>query len=140
MKKRRLNKINIKSESGFTMQDLVAALIIILIFVGSIGSLIYMTFKSNIETKISGLTINYAIKILEDIDKIGYDNVQNGMEQNYIQKFSIPSNFKLSIEVSNYDAGNNKEDLIKKVKLKITCNIMNISSDYIVNKIKIKEI
>jgi len=133
-------KTNIKSNSGFTMTDLVIALSIFTIFTGIIGTIMYSSFKLNLQTKMSGVAANYAIQILEDIDKISYEEVTNGMENKYINKFSIPDGFKLTIEVSKYNNGNSKQDLIKKVKLTITYNLSGSTESFVVQRLKIKEV
>ena len=140
MKKERITKINIKSNSGFTMTDLVAAIIIITLFTGVIGTMFYTSFKSNLESKLAGQCIYYATQISEEIDKVSYDQVKNGMEQNYISKFSIPQGFDVSVIVNNYNEGNSKEDLIKKVQITLTYNYNGNSQNMVINKLKIKEI
>lgn len=133
-------KINIKSNSGFTMTDLVVALLMLTLFTGMIGSLLYSSYKTNIQTKMTGLSVNYAIQILEDIDKITYDEVKNGMESKYINALSIPAGFDLTIDVSNYNEGNSKEDLIKKVKLTIIYQFSEETETVVFEKLKIKEV
>lgn len=136
MKKKHIKKINIKSNSGFTMADLVAAMAIITIFTGIIGSLLYSSFKLNMQVKMSSVAINYAIQILEDVDKITYEEVKNGMESSYVSKFSIPSGFNLSMDVSNYK----EVDIVKKVKLTITYEFLGNTENVVIQKIKVKEI
>lgn len=140
MKRKQKNKINIKSNSGFTMADLIAALTIFMIFTGVICGLFYSAYKVSLETKLSSTALSYAIAILEDIDKISYDDVINGMETKYIRKFSIAEGFNLSLEVTNYNEGTTKEDLIKKVKLTISYNISGQNQEIVINKMKMKEI
>jgi len=135
-----LRKINKKSNSGFTMTDLIIALAIFTIFTGMIASLMYQSFKINVQTRMSGTAVNYAIQILEDIDKAEYDNVKNDMEDVYREKFSIPSDFTILVEVSNYSEGNNKQDLVKVAKVTITYEILNKNEDIDIEKLKVKEI
>lgn len=133
-------KINIKSNSGFTMADLVAALTIFALFATIISTLMYSAFKTNLQVKMSGASIHYAMQILEDIDKMPYENVKNGMESSYINKFSIPSAFTISIDVFDYNEGNSKEDLIKKVKLTMTYEFSDDTESIVINKLKVKEL
>ncbi len=135
-----MRQLNFKSELGFTMTDLVAALIIFSVFTGIIGTLMYNSFKTNLQTSMADMVANYAIQILEDIDKITYEEVKNGMESKYKNKFQIPSGFNLNIEVSNYNEGTTKEDLIKKVKLTVTYHFAGSSNDLVINKLKVKEV
>lgn len=139
MNNRKIKKLNIKSNSGFTMTDLVIALIIFIIFSGIIGTSFYAAFKINSKTKVSAAATNYIIQILEDIDKITYDEVQNGMENKYMTKFSIPSGYNLSINVSNYNEGNDKEDLIKLVNVTIEYNTAGDTEKIVIERIKVRE-
>ena len=75
-----MGKINVKSNKGFTIADLAIALIIFILFTEIIGTLFYSSFRLNSQAKISAVATNYAIEILEDIDRIAYEDVQNGME------------------------------------------------------------
>lgn len=133
-------KTNIKSNSGFTMTDLVIAMIIFLIFSGLVVTAFYSSYVVNSKTKITASATNYSIQILEDIDKITYDEVQNGMENMYRQKFSIPNGYSLKMKVTNYNEGNDKEDLIKNVKLTIKYKIAGDTEKIVINKIKVKEL
>lgn len=134
------NKINIKSNKGFTIADLAIALIVFVIFTGIIGTLFYSSFKINSQARISAVATNYAIEILEDIDKISYDDVQNGMESKYIEQFSIPEGYELSINVQKYNLGNDKVDLIKKVKLTLSYGMMGDTEQIVIQRLKVKEI
>ena len=133
-------KTNIKSNSGFTITDLVVALIIFLIFSGLVVTAFYSSYVVNSKTKITASATNYSIQILEDIDKITYDEVQNGMENTYRQKFSIPDGYSLKMKVTNYNELNDKEDLIKNVELKIEYKIAGDNEKIVINKIKVKEL
>jgi len=133
-------QINIKDNKGFTMVDLVIALTIFTIFTIIISTLMYSSFKTNLQIKMSGISIYYAMQILEDIDKISYADVKNGIENTYISKFSIPSGFTINLDVSNYNEGNSKNDLIKKVKLTILYEVFGETESIVINKLKIKEI
>ena len=57
MKRKQKNKINIKSNSGFTMADLIAALTIFTIFTGIICGLFYSAYKVSLETKLSSTAL-----------------------------------------------------------------------------------
>lgn len=133
-------KTNIKSNSGFAITDLVVALIIFLIFSGLVVTAFYSSYVVNSKTKITASATNYSIQILEDIDKITYDEVQNGMENTYRQKFSIPDGYSLKMKVTNYNEGNDKEDLIKNVELTIEYKIAGDNEKIVINKIKVKEL
>lgn len=132
--------MNIKSQKGFTMQDLVVAIMIIGIFTGVIGSIMVSAYTVNVKTKVTANATAYMIQIMEDIDKIKYEQVTDGLSSTYVEKFSIPSAYNLNINVENYNEGNTKEDLIKKVQLTISYTICGTEEKITVNKLKIKEI
>ncbi len=140
MKKKILNMFNTKSNSGFTMYDLIVAIAIITLFTGTIGTLVYNGTKADYKIKLTGLATNYAIQILEEIDKIPYEEVQNDMEYYYINKFNIPQGFDITIEVTNYNEGNDMQDLIKKVKLTITHEFLEESESFVVSHLKVREL
>ena len=100
----------------------------------------YSSVKVNVQTKMAGAAANYAIQILEDIDKMSYEGVTNGMEDYYRTKLLLPTGFDLLIEVSNYNDGTDKEDLINIVQLTISYKIANSSEKLRIEKLKVKEL
>lgn len=130
----------IKSENGFTMEDLMIALVIIMIFVGVITTTMYTVYKLNIETNLTSQMTSYAVQILEDIDKISYEEVNSDLASTYNEKFSIPSSFKIDIQVSNYGEGTeNIKDIMKIVNLKISYTLQGNEEQFSVQRLKIKE-
>lgn len=130
----------IRSNKGFTMQDLAIATLIITIFVGLISTLMYSVYKTNVKTNLTSQMATYAVQILEDIDKIPYEDVKPELADEYKSDFSIPESFNISIEVSNYGEGvNNVQDVIKIVKLNISYTILNETEEFSIQKLKIKE-
>mgnify|MGYP001860229627 FL=1 len=130
----------IRSNKGFTMQDLAIATLIITIFVGLISTLMYSVYKTNVKTNLTSQMATYAVQILEDIDKIPYEEVKPELADEYKSDFSIPESFNISIEVSNYGEGvNNVQDVIKIVKLNISYTILNETEGFSIQKLKIKE-
>lgn len=135
-----MGKINVKSNKGFTIADLAIALIIFILFTEIIGTLFYSSFRLNSQAKISAVATNYAIEILEDIDRIAYEDVQNGMEAKYMEQFQIPEGYQLSIIVQKYNLSNDKSDLVKKVKLTLEYGMMGRTEQIVIQRLKVKEI
>lgn len=132
--------MNIKSEKGFTMEDLAIAIIVIMVFVGIITTMMYTTYKLNIETDLTSQMASYAVQILEDIDKISYEEVTTDLAKTYNEKFSIPKSFHIDIQVSNYGEGEpNVQDIIKIVDLKISYTLQGNEEQFTVTRLKIKE-
>ena len=77
----------IRSNKGFTMQDLAIATLIITIFVGLISTLMYSVYKTNVKTNLTSQMATYAVQILEDIDKIPYEDVKPELADEYKSDF-----------------------------------------------------
>ncbi len=134
-------KLNIKSNNGFTMIDLIVALGVFTVFASLLCTLLYYVYKSNLQTRMSALATNYAIQILEDVDLISYDDVKNGMEDYYIDKFSIANGFDISIDVRGYYSEKSAiQDVIKMVTLTITYDFGATTENIVIEKMKVKEI
>ena len=131
-------KQKVKSENGFTMQDLLAGCLILTIFVGTITGLMTYVYKRNFETRLIAQMTSYAVEILEDIDKISYEDAQTKTGSYYKEKFSIPSGFNVELQFSDY--GENLKDLIKIVNLKVSYTFDENITEYKIQRLKIKEI
>lgn len=134
-------KLNFKSNKGFTMQDLLIALFFIVLFVGIISSMMYAVYKLQMKANLMSQMTMYSVQILEDIDKISYEEVQKKTAQEYRNQFSIPAGFNINIEVSNYGEGiENVQDVMKIVKLTLSYTFSNETEEFMVQRLKIKEI
>ena len=129
----------LKSEKGFTMQDLIAALFIIMLFVGIISSLMYSVYKTNVRADLTAQMATYAVQILEDIDRIPYEDVSSELASTYYDKFSIPGGMQITLDVSNYGEEVNAKDVMKVVKLNMSYTIANETEQFSVTRLKIKE-
>ena len=109
--KKNLNKIKskLKSEKGFTIQDLLAGCLILTLFVGIITTLMTYVYKTNLKTQIMAQMTAYAVEILEDVDKISYEEVQTKTAKDYKEQFNIPAGFDVIMQISDY--GENTEDV-----------------------------
>ena len=130
-------KLKIKSEKGFTMQDLLAGCLILTIFVGTIAGLMTYVYKTNIQTRLMAQMVNYVVEILEDIDKISYEDAQNKNGNYYKDKFSIPTGFNVDLQFSDY--GEDLEDVIKIVDLTVSFTFDEEVTEYKIQRLKIKE-
>lgn len=141
MKKDKLVKLNIKSEKGFTMQDLIVALIIIMLFVGIIGSTMYAAFKNTANTNLTSQMTFYAVQILEDIDKISYEEAITKTGDDYKSQFQIPAGYTVELSFSDYGEGiENVQEVMKIVKLNISYTLAGDTVNYGIQRLKIKEI
>ncbi len=133
--------LKIKSENGFTMQDLLVACFIFILFVGLIGTLMYRVYETNIRASLTSQMCMYAVQILEDIDKISYEDAQSKTGADYKEQFSIPEGFNVELQFTDYGADKAYiEDIIKIVDLKISYTVANQTEEFTVRRLKIKEI
>ena len=133
--------LKIKSENGFTMQDLLVACFIFILFVGLIGTLMYRVYETNIRASLTSQMCMYAVQILADIDKISYEDAQSKTGADYKEQFSIPEGFNVELQFTDYGADKAYiEDIIKIVDLKISYTVANQTEEFTVRRLKIKEI
>ena len=120
------------------MQDLIAGCIILTLFVGIIAALLPSAYKINVKTRLTSQMATYSVKILEDIDKISYADEQKRTGAYYKGLFQIPAGFNVDLSLTDY--GENTEDVIKIVNLKISYTLRGEITEYTVKRLKIKEI
>lgn len=133
-------KKKLKSQNGFTMQDLMIACLIFILFTGLIGTLMYNSYYNNLRAELSADMTIYAVKILEDIDKISYEDVQTKTGTDYKEQFNIPAGYSVELSISNYGEGvENVEDIMKIINLKISYTLQGETEDFVVKRLKIKE-
>ena len=133
-------KINLKSQKGFTLQDLVIACLIFTAFVGIIGTLMYSVYQNSLRADLSSQMTVYAVKILEDIDKISYEDAQLMTGDQYKAKFSIPAGFDVDLQLTDYGEGVTYiEDVMKIVNLKISYTLAGETEEITITRLKIKE-
>jgi len=130
----------IKLNNGFTMQDLAIAIIILILFAGTIGSIAVSAYKVQTETKIDAVATLYAVQVAEYIDKISYEEVVEGIESTVAQEFDIPSSFNLDLTISNYTPETGSEDIIKEVVINLKYNFNNSEKNITLERLKIKEL
>lgn len=132
--------INLKSENGFTMQDLLIACFIFVAFVGIIGSLMYSVYNLSIKSNLTSQMTFYAVQILEDIDKLSYEDAQEMTGDKYKLQFAIPDGFNVDLQLTDYGEGKEYiKDVIKIVNLKISYTISGETEQFAVKRLKIKE-
>ena len=134
------NIINLKSNKGFTMQDLVLAIAIFALFSVIIGTGLVVTFKVQADSQVDEVGTLYAVQIAEYIDKISFDEVENGMGDSMAKKFNIPTNFTVTINVSDYKPELQEASYVKDVDINLEYNFNNDSRNIRIQKLKIKEL
>ena len=132
-----LNKF--KLNKGATLNDIVVAMIIIIILAGTVIGMFYKIYFNNSMIRMNAMAVNYAINILEYTDKIPYDDVKEDID--FKSMFNIPDDFIVLFEVKKYNEDDDtKEDVIKTVKLTVKYRLQDNEEEFYISKLKIKEI
>lgn len=132
-------KFHSKSENGFTLTDLAIAIFVIMIFTGLIGTIFYRITEVKLSTQLSAEATVYAIQILEDIDRRDYEQVQNGMENNYKSIFQIPEGYELSLNVSDTNSTSSNGQPVKRVELRIKYTFKGRDEELVITRLKVRE-
>ena len=138
MEKQRFLKL--KSNNGFTMQDLIVAIAIFTLFAGIIGTAIVATFRVQSDSQVDEVGTLYAIQIAEYIDKISFDDVESGMGDSLASMFNVPANFTVTIDVSDYNPDGETLSSVKEVDINLAYNFANDSRNIRIQRLKIKEL
>ena len=131
---------NLKSNKAFTLQDAAIAIIIIMLFAGTIGATMVNIYKVQAGTKIDAVASLFIVQITERIDKLGYTEVTTENMNNVITQmrkdFSIPQSFNLNIEIEPDEITKN---LVKTVNVQFEYNFLNEDRSISVKTLKVKE-
>lgn len=120
--------MNLKNNKGYTGVDISIAMIIIMIFIPTLFAISYSVQKTSNEVKRKSEAVSIATEILESAKVADYENLDNMEEEGYISvleaKYSKDVSYDINIEVENYYPTDveveDREDLIKKVKVTVT--------------------
>lgn len=130
----------LKSNRGATLTDVVVGLLILILFTGILTTSFYNIYKHNVLIRVNAIATDYTIKILEDIDRMKYEEVTNDLNNTINEKFYIKDGFNVKINVENYNKDDaTKEDIIKIVSVTVNYEVVGEAHNYSVEKLKIKE-
>lgn len=132
-------KHNLTSNEGFTLQDLAVALIIIVLFAGVIGSMYISIYKLQAQTKLDAVLTSYAIRIMEYIDEISYEQVNSNTASLCKQQLQIPDKINVTIESQPYAPEENSQNIVKKITMTIGYTFQGTNHQVLMEKIKVKE-
>ena len=131
----------IKSCKGFTIQDLVIAVLVLTIFAGAIGTTFVAVFRVQSKTSLDEAVTLYAIQIMEYIDRVAYDEVKSSEETSEFEDFcrdyfGIPEG--ITIKIKSDEENYNKT--IKKIELTLFYKFGDETYQLLLEKFKVKEI
>lgn len=128
--------INFKSNKGFTIQDVAIAIVVLVLFAGVIAGSYLSIYRIQVQTKLTAVASIYGIQIMENIQKISYDEVVPNMEDKYRSQYQIPDAMGLEIEVIQHDLNNQ----IKDIKLTISYTASGKTENIVLQELKVKEL
>ena len=130
-------KMKILDNKGVTGIDLTLSIIILSVFSGLIITLMASIRNNSIEIQKSANAMAYATIVLEKVDEKSFEEV----DENFLN--TLKNNGEVEIAEGytiNFSKDTVKENLMKKVTVKIFYDISGEQKSIVINKLKIKEI
>lgn len=116
----------IKQNKGFTSQDVVISIIIIVIFVSIITTLFYNFYISTSAKNRNAIALNCIIDVIEQAKMLKYDELDQTKIEELLGTLksdkTIPNGYEVSVELQKYnelEGNTDKKDLIKILKVKV---------------------
>ena len=131
--------LKLKSCKGFTMEDLTIAIAIFTVFAGIVGAFMLATFKVQSNSQVDEVATIYAVQIAEYIDKISFEEVESGIGDELATRFNVPTNFTVTVDVSDYRRVGETESYVKDVDINVEYSFRNDSRNVRFKRLKIKE-
>lgn len=129
-----------KDNKAVTLTDVIIGMVILILFTGIFTTSFYNIYKHNASIKLDAVAMYYSVQILENIDKMTYDEVTDALNTTLKDDYEIPEGFNASIEVKKYNEDDDtKEDVIKIVTININYEFLKDTKTYTVKKLKIRE-
>lgn len=144
---------NLKNNKGIVVADALIAVLIMAIFSGLVITLTYNIYISASFTKRNSTALNYGINIVEYIEKTNYlditeENLIKYINENLDEKVSaetaenqsnLTTPYKVILDVEKYnetEGNTDKQDLIKKITLKVKYNLGDAEKEVNFERIK----
>lgn len=116
----------IKQNKGFTTQDIVISIIIIVIFVSIITTLFYNFYLSTSAKNRNAIALNCIIDLIEEAKMLKYDELDQTKIEELLGTLksnkTIPNGYEVTVELQKYnelEGNTDKKDLIKILKVKV---------------------
>ena len=131
---------NLKSNKAFTLQDAVIAIILILLFSGTIAATTVTIYKIQAGTKVDSVAMLFVVQVMERIDKLGYTEIEDDTINTVVaqmrEDFSIPESFSLKLEIEPDEITNN---LVKTIYVQLGYNFQGQDKNISIKTLKVKE-
>lgn len=126
-----MKKNKMYDNKGVTTADIVASVLIIIVFISVITTSFYNYYLSTTSESRAAMATNCVIDVIENVEAMDYEDVEQAsvdeLVQGFVEDGTIPSGYTLTAQLQKYNEleGNaDKKDLIKilKVNVKYTIN------------------
>ena len=141
--------MKIKRENGIAGLDIIIAIMAIMLFSTLIFSMMYNNVTENVKLKKETLAMIYMTEILEKIGICEYENSAYSVigeefthitQKNDFVSQEILDKYKVEMaETSNFEGIEEKENICKKIKVKISYEVSDKMYSCSMERIKIKE-
>jgi len=140
--------MKLKEEKGLTGIDIAIMVIAVIIFSTLIFSLIYNNTMENMKLKKEALAMIYMTEIFENIAIEPYNSsAYNGLKETYVEiktpnvfvPKKIIDNYKVEMAVTTDLDGVTDNQILKKIKLKLTYKVGEKTYTCSMQRMKIKE-
>lgn len=144
-------KVNLKSEKGIAMSDVIVAVLLIAIFTGVIATIGYNIAVTSSSLKRMSAVTNYITTVFEHIDQMYYDDVTTANVEMYCMSISDLKNqnvnntdwdgkgYNVEIKVEQYKPEETSMDLVKVIELKVSYKLNGKLQEINMSRIKKRE-
>lgn len=134
-------KLKIMEKGGFSGVEITVAILILMIFISLINVLFVNIYLQHTDSKRYSEATAYATQIMEQIEKMYYNEVTNQNLAQKVLEMNIPNGYSVQIQVDNYNADDaTKEDLVKNVIITINYKVGKQEKSVSFETIKAKEV
>lgn len=147
-----MKKLKLKSNKGLSGGDVIIGMILMLMFVGTIGTLMYKTYYNDILIYEQAQASFYITQVLEDIDRLPFESLEDGtlLAQSYMAQPAPPNETeaqkqerlknKLDPEKYTLEIKTNEYGKYKKImQVKITYKVLKDTYSFGIDKVKYRE-
>lgn len=130
------------NNKGFTTQEVIISIIIIILFISIITGGFYNYYISIQANTRRAVASNIIIDVIENVEIMNYDDITTNNIDTQIQKLKsenvIPNNYKIQFTLNNYnqtEGNQDKKDLIKILTVSVKYTVGNKEENYEITRL-----
>ncbi len=106
-------KNKLSSKNGFTVQEVVVAVMVLMILLGVISSIFTNIYIYSTDSTRNAMLASYITDLVETIDKLDYKDVTAQSLNEKIQSLKMDNIYTITFTISDY----NDKDIVKTVNI-----------------------